>query len=92
MCVYGSLICPQMSLQSADTAIASQATGAMSYAFIASLHQNPQQSYMQLLNNIRGILKVKYSQKPQLSASHPMVCGGAAVVEKEHVLMSLCFV
>ncbi|KAL0065138.1 Ca(2+)-dependent cysteine protease [Marasmius tenuissimus] len=33
---------------------------------------NPQQSYMELLNNIRDILRSKYSQKPQLSASHPM--------------------
>lgn len=33
-----------------------------------------QQSYQELLNNIRDILKSKYSQKPQLSSSHPMVC------------------
>ncbi|KAG9224650.1 hypothetical protein CCMSSC00406_0002199 [Pleurotus cornucopiae] len=59
---------------SADTQEAGQATGAMSYAFIAALSQNPQQSYQQLLNNIRDILRAKYSQKPQLSSSHPMVC------------------
>ena len=34
---------------------------------------NNQQSYQQLLNNIRDILRNKYSQKPQLSSSHPMV-------------------
>ncbi|EJF64750.1 hypothetical protein DICSQDRAFT_80416 [Dichomitus squalens LYAD-421 SS1] len=34
--------------------------------------QNRQQSYQQLLTNIRAILKQKYSQKPQLSSSHPM--------------------
>jgi hypothetical protein len=28
---------------------------------------------MQLLNSLRDELKGKYSQKPQLSASHPMV-------------------
>ena len=36
--------------------------------------KNPQQSYMQLLNSIRDELRSKYSQKPQLSCSHPMVC------------------
>ncbi|WWC58303.1 metacaspase-1 [Kwoniella dejecticola CBS 10117] len=57
---------------SADTQEAGKATGAMSYAFIASLTKYPQQSYVQLLNTIRDELKGKYSQKPQLSASHPM--------------------
>lgn len=57
---------------SADTSEAGQATGAMSYAFIAALSTNTQQSYQELLNNIRDILKAKYSQKPQLSSSHPM--------------------
>lgn len=77
-------------VQSADTSVAAKATGAMSYvslpsfpqhsltpspqAFIASLTRYPQQSYMQLLNSLRDELKGKYSQKPQLSASHPMVC------------------
>ncbi|KAF5391666.1 hypothetical protein D9757_002371 [Collybiopsis confluens] len=41
-------------------------------AFITALSQNPQQSYQTLLVNIRGILRDKYSQKPQLSASHPI--------------------
>jgi hypothetical protein len=41
-------------------------------AFISALNQNPQQSYQQLLVTIRDELKGKYSQKPQLSASHPM--------------------
>ncbi|KNZ81863.1 Metacaspase-1 [Termitomyces sp. J132] len=57
---------------SADTQEQGQATGAMSYAFIAVLRQNKQQSYQQLLVNIRDILKAKYDQKPQLSSSHPM--------------------
>ena len=35
--------------------------------------RNSQQSYQQLLVNIRTILQAKYSQKPQLSSSHPMV-------------------
>ncbi|KAJ9113653.1 Ca(2+)-dependent cysteine protease [Naganishia vaughanmartiniae] len=59
---------------SADTSIAAKATGAMSYAFITALTRYPQQSYIQLLNSLRDELKSKYSQKPQLSASHPMDC------------------
>jgi len=57
---------------SADATEAGQATGAMSYAFMLALNQNPQQSYMQLLKSLREILRAKYSQKPQLSSSHPM--------------------
>jgi hypothetical protein len=57
---------------SADATIASQATGAMSWAFIAAIQQNPQQSYVQLLNSIRDVLQTKYTQKPQLSCSHPL--------------------
>ena len=44
----------------------------MSYAFIAALRKNPQQSYVQLLNSIRDELEGKYDQKPQLSCSHPL--------------------
>lgn len=54
-----------------DANIAGQATGAMSWAFIAALKKNPQQSYVQLLNSIRDELEAKYTQKPQLSCSHP---------------------
>ncbi|KAI0998096.1 Metacaspase-1B [Podosphaera aphanis] len=57
---------------SADATIASQATGAMSWAFITAMKQNPNQSYVQLLNSIREVLATKYSQKPQLSSSHPI--------------------
>ncbi|KAL4881432.1 Metacaspase-1A [Aspergillus karnatakaensis] len=57
---------------SQDAQIAGQATGAMSWAFITALRKNPQQSYVQLLNSIRDELEAKYSQKPQLSASHPL--------------------
>jgi hypothetical protein len=56
----------------ADATIASQATGAMSWAFITALKKRPQQSYVQLLNSIRDELATKYSQKPQLSCSHPL--------------------
>ncbi|KAG8744161.1 Ca(2+)-dependent cysteine protease [Ceratobasidium sp. 414] len=57
---------------SADTVEAGEATGAMSYAFIEVLSRKPQQSYQELLNGIRDVLRKKYSQKPQLSSSHPM--------------------
>ncbi|KAH8204566.1 hypothetical protein TruAng_001195 [Truncatella angustata] len=57
---------------SADAMIASEATGAMSWAFVTALKQNPQQTYVQLLNSIREVLETKYTQKPQLSCSHPL--------------------
>ncbi|KAF2263513.1 hypothetical protein CC78DRAFT_533939 [Lojkania enalia] len=57
---------------SADASISGEATGAMSWAFITSLKKNPNQSYVQLLNSIRDELEGKYSQKPQLSCSHPL--------------------
>lgn len=57
---------------SQDANIAGQATGAMSWAFITALKKNPQQSYVQLLNNIRDELATRYTQKPQLSCSHPL--------------------
>lgn len=57
---------------SADASIAGNATGAMSHAFINALKKNPQQSYVQLLNSIRDELEGKYTQKPQLSSSHPL--------------------
>ncbi|PBP20837.1 caspase domain-containing protein, partial [Diplocarpon rosae] len=57
---------------SADATIAAKATGAMSWAFITAMKKNPQQSYVQLLNSIRDELATKYTQKPQLSSSHPL--------------------
>ncbi|CAI7659775.1 unnamed protein product, partial [Penicillium glandicola] len=57
---------------SADTFQDGQARGALSWAFIKSQEQWPQQSYLQLLNTIRNELEGKYSQKPQLSCSHPL--------------------
>ncbi|KDN35889.1 hypothetical protein RSAG8_11251, partial [Rhizoctonia solani AG-8 WAC10335] len=49
-----------------------EAVGAMSYAFIQALRQKPRQSYRELLNNLRTILRARYQQKPQLSSSHPI--------------------
>ncbi|KAF8944591.1 Ca(2+)-dependent cysteine protease [Haplosporangium gracile] len=47
-------------------------TGAMTFSFITALTANPRQTYLQLLNSIRDILRAKYEQKPQLSSSHPV--------------------
>lgn len=60
---------------SADATIASKATGAMSFAFIKvmeTMNTNQNMSYVALLGEIREVLKTKYSQKPQLSCSHPL--------------------
>lgn len=59
-------------VHSADATIGTQATGAMSWAFISALKKNPKQSYVELLNSIREVLETKYTQKPQLSCSHPL--------------------
>ena len=45
-------------------------------AFITVLSQNKNLSYLQLLVGIRTILKPRYSQKPQLTSSHPIVSRG----------------
>lgn len=69
---------------SADATEAGKATGAMSWAFTTVLNQYPQLSYVQLLNCTRYVhapspcltpsdaLASRYSQKPQMSASHPI--------------------
>ena len=57
---------------SADTTEYGMATGAMSYSFINVMASQPNQSYISLLNNMRNAMAGKYSQKPQLSASHPI--------------------
>lgn len=59
---------------SADAKEGGQSTGAMSYAFLTVMNQNPNQSYLSLLQNMRQILQSKYSQKPQLTSSHPIDC------------------
>jgi len=57
---------------SADTVKNGLAVGAMSYAFVKCLNANPKQTYVQLLKSVRTILNKNYSQKPQLSSSHPL--------------------
>jgi hypothetical protein len=53
----------------------------MSWAFITAIKQNPHQSYVELLNSVRDVLQSKYTQKPQLSCSHPL---GEQVVIHHH--------
>ncbi|KAB5517456.1 peptidase C14, caspase domain-containing protein [Coniochaeta sp. 2T2.1] len=65
---------------SADTSIAGRATGAMSWAFIGTMRENPEQSYRNILQNTRASLIDNYSQVPQLS------CGGHYDLDKQLVL------
>lgn len=44
----------------------------ISHIYIATLRDNPNQTYQELLNSIRDILSTGYSQRPQLSSSHPL--------------------
>ncbi|KAH9029385.1 peptidase C14, caspase domain-containing protein [Lactarius hengduanensis] len=48
------------------------AVGAMSYAFLRVLRNNPRPTYEDLLRDLRRATR-KYNQKPQLSASHQIV-------------------
>lgn len=61
----------------------------MSWAFITALKKNPQQSYVQLLNNIRDELATRYTQKPQLSCSHPLskTVRGPCSLESSHSMV-----
>ena len=55
---------------SADAAIKGSHVGAMSWAFLQTMHKNKkgaQQSYIEVLHNTRELLKGKYTQVPQLS-------------------------
>lgn len=58
---------------SADASIGGEATGAMSWSLIEAFNKNGlNQSYVQLLGNIRKQLHGKYSQVPQMSTGHRM--------------------
>lgn len=57
---------------SADASQGSFKAGAMSYSFLEVMSQNPNQSYLSLLQNIREVMRNRYSQRPQLSCSHPL--------------------
>lgn len=55
---------------SADARINGQASGALSWAFIQALSQDPHQQYAQLLRNMRLLMRGRYTQVPQISSSH----------------------
>eukprot|EP01134_Creolimax_fragrantissima_P002260 CFRG2260T1 len=59
---------------SADASIMGQATGAFSWAFMESIkrHGVGQQTYVELLTNIRQLLAGKYTQVPQMSTGYKM--------------------
>jgi hypothetical protein len=44
----------------------------MSWAFKQSFIDHPNQTYTELLKNIRGLLSGKYQQVPQMSAGHKL--------------------
>ncbi len=57
---------------SADSKENGVSTGAMSYAFLHVMNENNNLSYLELLKNMRKLMKAKYKQKPQLSCCHPI--------------------
>jgi hypothetical protein len=58
---------------SADASIGGEATGAMSWSLITAFEKNGlNQTYVQLLSNVRNQLQGKYSQVPQMSTGHRM--------------------
>lgn len=58
---------------SADANIAGAPTGAMSWSFLEAMRRFGDQSYLQILQNTRELLKAsRYSQIPQLSVGQMM--------------------
>jgi metacaspase-1 len=57
---------------SADADIAGAHVGAMSWSFLETMRQNDEQTYLEILQNTRALLKGKYSQVPQLSLGYQM--------------------
>jgi metacaspase-1 len=58
---------------SADATIGGKATGALSWSIIEAFKQHGHdQTYVDLLKNIRSILQGKYTQVPQMSTGHKM--------------------
>lgn len=58
---------------SADANIAGSFVGAMSWSFLESMRRFGNQTYLQILQNTRGLLKAsRYSQVPQLSVGTVM--------------------
>nr|POF04585.1 metacaspase-1 [Quercus suber] len=55
---------------SADASIAGSHVGAMSWAFLECMKMGTNQSYIQVLQNTRQILRGRYQQVPQLSVGY----------------------
>ena len=57
---------------SADATISGGHVGAMSWAFLETMRVYGNQTYIQVLQNTRGLLKQRYTQVPQLSVGYVM--------------------
>ena len=57
---------------SADALIGGGHVGAMSWGFLESMREYGDQTYLQVLQNTRGLLRQKYTQIPQLSVGYQM--------------------
>ena len=57
---------------SADAKISGSHVGAMSWAFLESMKTHGNQTYIQILQNTRGMLSTRYTQVPQLSVGYVM--------------------
>lgn len=57
---------------SADATISGNHVGAMSWAFLESMKAYGNQTYIQILQNTRGMLRQKYTQTPQMSVGYVM--------------------
>ncbi|KAI9329034.1 peptidase C14, caspase domain-containing protein [Zopfochytrium polystomum] len=58
---------------SADTKIGNMPTGAMSWAFIKTVNENPDCTFLDALKNVRALLRDEYTQIPQVSGRRPLV-------------------
>ena len=57
---------------SADAMIGGGHVGAMSWAFLETMRQYGNQTYLEVLQNTRGLLRQRYTQIPQLSVGYQM--------------------
>jgi hypothetical protein len=57
---------------SADATIGGGHVGAMSWAFLETMREYGNQTYIQVLQNTRGLLRQRYTQIPQLSVGDLM--------------------
>jgi hypothetical protein len=55
-----------------NSPITTQASGSISWAFIAAMQKNREQSYVQLLYSIQDELATKNALKPNLTCNHPL--------------------